>query len=168
MAFPAFFSVKGARQGPFKGEAKEAGRENWMPVRYFTMELESPRDPASGQATGKRQWKPVKVVKEWGAASPQGLTACATNEVLQEVNFQFLRTNPSGQEYVYQTVKLTNATISDVVRFTGGPEALAAGGKSASWDASGELEAWSFTFQQVDVFDADGNTEFLDDWVRTT
>jgi hypothetical protein len=31
----------------------------------------TPRDSASGMATGKRQYAPVKIVKEWGAASPQ-------------------------------------------------------------------------------------------------
>src|SRR4051812_34639860 len=30
----------------------------------------SPRDTASGMATGRRQYAPVKFVKEWGAASP--------------------------------------------------------------------------------------------------
>ena len=31
----------------------------------------SPRDSASGMASGKRQYAPVKIIKEWGAASPQ-------------------------------------------------------------------------------------------------
>jgi hypothetical protein len=31
----------------------------------------SPRDSSSGMATGRRQYAPVKIVKEWGAASPQ-------------------------------------------------------------------------------------------------
>jgi hypothetical protein len=31
----------------------------------------APRDVASGMATGKRQYAPVKIVKEWGAASPE-------------------------------------------------------------------------------------------------
>ena len=30
----------------------------------------SPRDSATGMATGRRQYAPVKFVKEWGAASP--------------------------------------------------------------------------------------------------
>jgi hypothetical protein len=30
----------------------------------------SPRDSATGMATGRRQYAPVKIVKEWGAASP--------------------------------------------------------------------------------------------------
>ena len=169
MAFPAFFSVKGTKQGQFKGEAKEAGRaDRWIAVRYFAMELESPRDAASGLPTGKRQWKPIKVVKEWGAASPQGLTACATNELLSEVVFEFMRTDASGVEYVYQTLTLTEATIADVVRFTGGPEALMPGGKRASFEESEELEAWSFTFRKIQLADKDGATAFADDWMRTT
>ncbi len=31
----------------------------------------SPREAGSGMATGRRQYAPVKIVKEWGAASPQ-------------------------------------------------------------------------------------------------
>ena len=31
----------------------------------------APRDAASGMATGRRQYAPVRIVKEWGAASPQ-------------------------------------------------------------------------------------------------
>jgi len=31
----------------------------------------TPRDSASGMATGKRQYAPVKITKEWNAASPQ-------------------------------------------------------------------------------------------------
>jgi hypothetical protein len=31
----------------------------------------APRDAQSGMATGRRQYAPVKIVKEWGAASPE-------------------------------------------------------------------------------------------------
>jgi len=33
--------------------------------------VKSPRDSASGQASGKRMHKPIRFVKEWGAATPQ-------------------------------------------------------------------------------------------------
>ena len=33
--------------------------------------MKSPRDVATGMASGKRQYAPIKIVKEWGAASPQ-------------------------------------------------------------------------------------------------
>lgn len=35
-----------------------------------TFTLSSPRDAASGQASGKRQWAPIKITKEWSSASP--------------------------------------------------------------------------------------------------
>ena len=54
--------------------------------------LASPRDAATGQATGKRQHHPVTIVKAWGAASPQGLTACAANEDLTEVAVEMVST----------------------------------------------------------------------------
>ena len=40
-------------------------------LRTAHYSVTSPRDPASGQASGKRMHKPVTFVKEWGAATPQ-------------------------------------------------------------------------------------------------
>ncbi len=37
----------------------------------LTYEVKSPRDVATGQASGKRQHSQVTITKEWGAASPQ-------------------------------------------------------------------------------------------------
>ena len=31
----------------------------------------APRDVATGMATGRRQYRPITIVKEWGAASPE-------------------------------------------------------------------------------------------------
>jgi hypothetical protein len=32
--------------------------------------LVSPRDAATGQASGKRSYKPIRILKEWGGSSP--------------------------------------------------------------------------------------------------
>lgn len=32
--------------------------------------VQSPRDVATGQASGKRQHKPIRVIKEWGTSGP--------------------------------------------------------------------------------------------------
>src|SRR5260370_3295615 len=120
MAYQAHIKVKGAKQGQFKGEGIQKDRKmEFMPVLRIEHGVKSPRDVATGQASGKRVWAPVVITKEWGAASPQGLQACSTNEVLPEVVIEFTRTKDTGEEYVYQTLKLTNATISEVRRFTG-------------------------------------------------
>lgn len=41
----------------------------------------SPRDAASGQASGKRMHKPFTIVKEWGAATPQLMAMKASYDV---------------------------------------------------------------------------------------
>jgi hypothetical protein len=41
----------------------------------------SPRDSASGQASGKRMHKPITVVKEWGPATPQLMAMRPTYDV---------------------------------------------------------------------------------------
>ena len=155
MAFQAYISVKGNKQGQFKGEGiQDKRKDKWMPVLSFTMGVKSPRDIATGQ---------VGIVKEWGAASPQGLTSCATNEVLSEVVIEFTKTNPNGENFVYQTVKLTEATIAQVVRFTGDAEAASTSHQPAAANTLA-LERWSFTFRKIEVDDKDGKTMFVEDW----
>ena len=113
----AYLTVIGNKQGQFKAEGVPVQHKASIPVLAFVMELASARGAAAGPVTGKRQYQPVTVVKEWGAASPQGLAACATNEVLSTVKIEFSKTKPTGDENTFQTVTLTNATLSDVRRF---------------------------------------------------
>lgn len=40
-------------------------------LQQASYEVKSPRDIATGQASGKRQHGSITIVKEWGAASPQ-------------------------------------------------------------------------------------------------
>jgi type VI secretion system secreted protein Hcp len=168
MALQAWISVKGAKQGQFKAEASVAARrDKWMAVLAFTMGVTSPRDPATGQASGKRQHQPITIVKAWGAASPQGLTACANNEVLSEVEIEFTRQSATGQDVIYQTVRLTNASFAQIARFTGRPDGTEDTPSSGHSGTSNmmELERWAFTFQKLELHDNDGNTSFADNWI---
>jgi type VI secretion system secreted protein Hcp len=153
VAHPTSFNVliTGAKQGAFKGEGTRLRDRNRLVGITYAYELSSPRDPASGLPTGQRQHHPVMFTKEWGAATPQILAAEATNENLTTVLFQFFKTDVTGKEYVFQTVKLTNASISDVKQYT---------------DKSGffEIDEVSFTFQKIEVDNTDGKTSFVDDW----
>lgn len=161
----AYMSVTGNKIGPFQGEGTSAQHTDQIPVLAFTMGLTSPRDVATGQATGKRRFQPVTITKEWGAASPQGLQACSTDEDLSMVKIEFMKTKSTGEEYVFQTVHLTHATIVDVSRVIGDAEAAVdfAGGLK---DAAG-LERWSFMFRKIEVDDSEGKTSFVDEWIAT-
>lgn len=150
-------AIRGAKQGQFKGQSMARGQEKWIPCSQFLLLLNAPRDASSGQATGRRQWAPIVVTKEWGAASPQILSAASTNEVLPLVEFEFLRSNPQGMESVFETVTLTNATISAFKQYVGFPDA----GEPPN---PHPLEDVSFTFQKIEVTNSEGKTTAVDDW----
>jgi type VI secretion system secreted protein Hcp len=166
MAYQFFVYIKGKKQGAFKAESiKEKRKDKWIEGFGFQYEVKSPRDLATGQASGKRQHLPVTFVKEWGAATPQIFTALVTNEQLPEVQFEFIKTNPNGEEYVFHTIKLTDATISTVRQYTA--DTGAEGASSAKHDSaagSKELEAVSFTFRKIEMENKDGKTMAVDDW----
>jgi hypothetical protein len=54
-------------RGAARPAAKNAGAQLWN----GHLEVTSPRDVATGQASGKRTHEPVRFTKEWGPASPK-------------------------------------------------------------------------------------------------
>jgi type VI secretion system secreted protein Hcp len=170
MAYEFYISIEGQKQGKFKGESgrrapsgegtdngRGLGRDKIAGVR-FVSEASSPRDVATGQASGKRTHKPILITKEWGAASPQLFQALVTNENLKSVLFEFVKTNAQGEEEIYHTIKLTNAAVSNIKSYldltdtTGDP-----------YDAH-ELEDVSFVFQKIEMENKEGKTQAVDSW----
>ena len=97
-------SVTGQKQGVFsKGTV--------IPVLAVSHEIVSPRDPASGLPTGKRQHMPISVTMQWGATTPKFLTALVSNENLTSVLIGLLRNGKT-----VATIKLTNANVSHFVQ----------------------------------------------------
>jgi type VI secretion system secreted protein Hcp len=156
---PLFFVIiKGSKQGQFKGELREAGHTTEIGGLRLSMELDVPLDTATGHASGKRQYKPLTITKEWGAASPQILEAAATSEVLATVSLRFVQTTPTGTEETSQTIALTNAIISEVRRYV---DFTASAGSPGQL----ELEDVSFVFERITVEDVPGHTAFADSWL---
>jgi type VI secretion system secreted protein Hcp len=151
MANTFYVSIVGRRQGKFNAEGG-FGKIKGLAFHY---EVTAPRDSASGQATGKRQHSPVTFVKEWGASSPQLLTAAVDNELLDSVLFEFIETNPAGEEFVYHTIKLTNASVASIKQ----DAKAAAGGHDLQ-----DLEEISIVFQSIEMANLDGKTTAADSW----
>jgi type VI secretion system secreted protein Hcp len=103
-------------------------------------EIVSPRDAATGLATGKRLHKPFTVTRAMDATSPLLLKALTTNQTLPAVQIGI---NKGGQQVA--TIKLTNAQI-------------------ASYDLHGTTETWSFTYQKITWTWVDGGVTAEDDW----
>jgi len=162
MAVKIYATVIGAKQGTFKPEGTQGGLgKGKIPGVDFAYGVEAPHDAATGAATGKRQHQPVIFTKEWGASSPQFYQAAFTNEVLTSVTFEFSLVGADGKEVIDHSIKLTNATISEVEQSVQNGQA---GGPVVD---SRDLQAISFYFQKIDITSISGGTEAVDDWLIT-
>jgi type VI secretion system secreted protein Hcp len=165
MAFQCYVTIRGHVQGTFQGTADlgatqtgangQSGKlmrqtwgthagatgsnPGWIPVLAFNYEVTSPRDPATGLPSGKRQHMPVSFVKEWDDASPQLFEACCNNETLDSVRFKFVDADAKTSH----TITLTNATISSMRCDIKGPAPPAAG-------TAQDLEEVALTFQKIE------------------
>jgi len=114
--FGILVTIEGAKQGKFKG-ADKSGKISAM---AFSREITSPRDAATGQASGRVQNLPVTVTKSVDAASPQLLQAMATNEVLKSVTIEFYGPTETGEQAITQAIRLTNATVAGLRQYMDG------------------------------------------------
>jgi type VI secretion system secreted protein Hcp len=126
-------TVVGQKQGNFG---------SGLTITAYQHEIVSPRDPASGLPTGKRQHKPLVITKSIDKASPLLLRSLFNNENLTSVLIGLLRPGSAGP---VATVKLTNASVSDDVQH-------------------GNYETISFTYQKIEWTWVDGGITAEDDW----
>ncbi len=161
MSFQAYMTIEGSQQRKFRGDSNLPGHAWEIKVLAFDVPVTSPRDIASGQASGKRTYQPVKIVKEWGASSPQLFTALTSNEILTSVNIRFTESGANGKGQTQQTIKLTNASVVGIRRFSVPPS-----GKAQS--NTHEHEEVSFTFQEIELENKTGNAGASDDWTNSS
>lgn len=157
MAYEFYVTVNGTKQGKFKGETIRAKHKGKITGLRFYYEVKSPRDSASGQATGKRTHQPVTFVKQWGPASPQFFQALTTNEILKSVLFEFMHSDGNGAEQIFHSILLTNASVCNYKAYLEIPT------DSASLNVP-ELEEISLTFQRIEIESKTGKTMAVDDW----
>src|SRR6187402_2164909 len=120
MALNAYLKVKGAKQGDIKGSVTQKGREGMIAVHSFHHHITSPRDSASGQATGKRQHGPFTIIKEIDKSTPLLHKALVDNESFKTWELKcFAPKNTAaaggGQEVNHFTIVLTDANISSIM-----------------------------------------------------
>ena len=164
MALNAYLSLRGEKQGEIKGSVTQKGREGKIMVIAAEHGVASPRDPASGLATGRRVHKPFMITKELDMSSPLLYAGLAANEIFPTWELQFWAPavntavgGGTGAEVMRYTVRLTNASISDI-RFcmlnTKDPELM----------RYAEFEEVSFVYQRIDWTWMVGGKTSGDDW----
>ena len=90
-------------------------------VIAFNHDVVLPHDTASGQATGKRQHKPLTITKELDKSTPFLMQSLINNEALTSFELRFYTSgkrtgigSASGTEVNYFIIKLANAFIVDI------------------------------------------------------
>jgi type VI secretion system Hcp family effector len=109
----------------------------------------SARGVASGRAAMRRTNDAVTIVKAIDDTSSFFVKAAASGETFTSVGFEFKRTVGTTTE-VFQTVTLTNATISAVREING--------------DGNRLMQEVSFTFQKIEYSNKDGAAAAPTSW----
>jgi type VI secretion system secreted protein Hcp len=165
MALNAHLRLKGQKQGDIKGAARQKGREGRIAVIAVSHEIVSPRDPASGQATGRRQHKPLVITKELDRSTPLLHAAHVNNEVITGFTLDFFSADQgsagTGVEVNDYTITLENASIvgiHTVMPNTKDPDLI----KRATY------QEVSFTYEKITWTWNDGAITATDDFSAAT
>ncbi len=151
--------AEGTNQGKFKGESTKKMLADRSEITGYQQEVTTPRDAASGMASGKRMHQPVIILKQTGASSPQFFQALCTNELLKKVVIDFYKPDAMGTEINYYTVTLENVRVSGYKQFIGQLENVKF--NSANNSLFDEIK---LSFQKITVEDKVGKTIAIDDW----
>jgi type VI secretion system secreted protein Hcp len=152
-AEPMRMTVTGQATGVIQGE----GPNGTIETLAFQHEIVSPRDAASGLPTGRRQHKPLTIVKPIDKATPLLHKLLTQNENAQVV-IDFFRKNPqTGVQEKYYTITLTDATVSSIRDWKPNTRDLSA-------DRAGDLQEVSFTYRRITWTYKTGGVTHQDDW----
>jgi type VI secretion system secreted protein Hcp len=164
MSYEFYITIEGVAQNKFKGESLITAHAEKITGLSYSHEITAPRDIATGLPSGKRQHFPIRIVKEWGPASPQIMAALCTNELLKRVFFEFYHTTKEGKMECYYTIELNDATISGVKYMTGTGTSANSSKHTEQWDTL-ELEEVSFTYQKITASNVIASTQAVDSWI---
>jgi type VI secretion system secreted protein Hcp len=162
MALNAYLKLKGTKQGEIKGSVTQKDRVGKIMVIAVSHDIVSPRDPASGLPTGKRQHKPIVITKELDKSSPLLYNVLVNNENISEWQLQFWTPQLSAQQGVgsekqHYTIKLTNANIASIAF-------RMLNNKNPELTRYAEYEEVAFTYQKIEWTWQEGGITSEDDW----
>ena len=123
----------------------------------FDNEVVVDRDASSGQTTGRRIYKPLRIVKAIDKTTPLLFKALAQNQVIAG-EFRLRRPNPTGDGIEnYYTVSITGGRVAGIRDWKTNTRDLSA-------DRAGDLEEVSFVFQTITFTYNNGGITFTDTW----
>jgi type VI secretion system secreted protein Hcp len=174
MALDAAIKVQGSVQTTFAHQNSIKSRAGFSIVTKTKHAVTSPRDAASGLASGKRQHEPFECTLLLDSSVVNFYQAICTNEVLKTVTIQYYQTTAStlniqgtagagGESKPWMTYTLENAVVADIQFFQ--PYSRAQDPEVKHMDQHFIVK---FTYQKITLTVTEGGKTFVDDWTVTT
>lgn len=123
MASPGFCKVEGEVQGLITSDTlgaesvgvgwREDHRDEFM-FQEFVQEVHVPHHAGGRNASSRRVYEPVRIVKSIDKCSPLLHDALKNNEILTKVEFTFFRTSAEGVSELYYKITLEHASVSSI------------------------------------------------------
>lgn len=143
MTTSTYLKVSGKNQGAIEGPVTRFSREGSIEVYGWNHEITSPRDTATGKASGRRKHSPLTIIKGLDQSSVKFYQAMVANEPFSSWVLECWGLSPlTGEEEHVYTIELINAVISGIVSEQ--PLAIA-----SSNETSSVREQISFMYQGI-------------------
>ena len=123
----------------------------------FDHEIVVGRDAATGLPTGRRQHKPIRIVKPIDKATPVLYKAMTENQVIAGEFRFWIASGGGGQIQQYYTVSITGGRVTGIRNWKTNTRDLSA-------DRAGDLEEVTFTYTTITWKWVDGGITHTDTW----
>lgn len=157
MALNAYLHLSGQKSGAIQGSVSKKGQEGAILVFAVSHQIVSPRDAASGLASGKRQHHALVITKELDRSTPLLFNVLCTNENISSFRLRFYAPTTGGVEKQNFTIELTNANIASI-------DFRMPNNKHADLAKLPEYEEVAFTYQQITWTWTEGGIMAMDSW----
>jgi type VI secretion system secreted protein Hcp len=159
-ATTAYLDLTLQNAGKVKGDSTitSLGRKDLIEVWEFDHEVLAPRDPSTGQATGRRIEKPIRWTTPVGTASVVLFQGLVSNETVVKAIFRFFKHDRTGKEVEFFKITVEDGTISSMS--TRLPDARAAGPVGNE-----EFHELELTYRKITVQDLVALKSATDDWL---
>ncbi|MCO6465937.1 MAG: type VI secretion system tube protein Hcp [Bradyrhizobiaceae bacterium] len=140
------------------GESSDQEHKGWIEVQSWSWGVSNTSTPQTGLPTGKRQHKPMTIVKQLDKSSPQLYLRCAQGQHIKEAKLEMRRMGATGQLETFAKVTFSDLSICSI---------RTAGGVDDDCDDRSDdvdMETVSFTYQKISWEWVGSGVMYEDDW----
>ena len=141
-----------------EGESQDKDHVGWCDLTSIQWGVGRAVTPASGQPAGKRQHKPISIVKPLDKATPLLMQECSDGKGVDRVEIHLTRVGRDGAQETYLIINMKDVIITSYDM---------ASGNDASGEPMPPMEQLELTYRNITWTWVEGGAEYSDDWLPT-